>query len=188
MRLDWLKFGMLSLILNIMMVLFVSCQSERTPSVTASNSIESSKIKLNDSSKDLSNELGEVRQRYHLKFLSPYTQYPVRLKDHYGKKGNTRWYKHGSKAYIDIIALSSKFYSTEDDYMGNARSTHLLLTNYDTKSNFVLDHYEPKHQDAIPRNSNHVYDYDYTFENNIGIIRSSFELNRYRSLSSSLGC
>lgn len=113
----------------------------------------------------------EPRQKYHLKFLTPNTVYPVRLKDHFGKKGNTRWYKHNSQGFIDEIALSSKFYSTEtDDYNEGDKAVHLLILKSDPQTRFILDNYEPKRQESILKNSNIIYDYEYSFENSLGIL------------------
>lgn len=113
---------------------------------------------------------GELRQKYRLKYLTSHTNYPVRLKDHYGIKGNTRWFKHSCKCYVDEINLFSKFFTTERDDFESRTVTHLLILNHEPKSNFVIDHYEPRHVDSKERdNSNTLYDYEYSFETNLGL-------------------
>lgn len=178
MRVDLLKSISLSVLLSLVAIqAFVKCDEANNQlgelkgaqNVKGISPVPSSSKKVSPSPTTSSSE---PRQRYQLKFLTPYSHYPVRLKDHYGRKGNTRWYKFGSQNFTDNIPNSQKFYSTENEWvnMGEKQAIHLLLMTYDIKSHFVLDHYEPTHQDANPRSSNQNYDYDYTFESNIGKI------------------
>ncbi len=92
---------------------------------------------------------------YKLKYLTPYTNYPVKLIDHFGTYettnavvSTTRWFKYGTSKYIDTLnnetLLDGHYFATEVNDVNGA--VNLYLLDYDRKNNFLLDHYEPRHQ------------------------------------------
>lgn len=98
-----------------------------------------------------------------IKFLTSFTEYPVRLVDNFGsyESSNTvieksKWFKHGSNSFVDELDQSSKYFSTEINSNGGV---NLLLLNYDTKTNILLDHYEPYHykDDEMQQTEKEIY-------------------------------
>ena len=83
-----------------------------------------------------------LSDKYKIKYLSSYTEYPVKLIDNHKKPG-TKWHKYGCNCDIDQSDTLRKYFSTETDTQSGA--TNLLLINYDKVTNSLLDHYEPKH-------------------------------------------
>lgn len=99
---------------------------------------------------------------YLLKYLTPYTEYPTRLIDYNdASDSSTKWFKFGSDCYIDELDKSDKYFTTEYDSNG---AINLLILSYDRKTNFLLDHYEPKNPNSKAKSKaekkpgNEVYD------------------------------
>ena len=83
---------------------------------------------------------------FRLKFITPYTKFPVRLKDNFGNLKNTKWFKYGSNCFVDQLDNFKKFFSFENQMMHNSNSEiNLLITDFNNQSFFMLDHYEPRH-------------------------------------------
>jgi hypothetical protein len=92
-----------------------------------------------------------LSSNYLIKFITPFTEYPVRLIDNFGSYESTnsimdksKWFKHGSNCFVDELDQSSKYFSTEINLNGGI---NLLILKYDATTNLVLDHYEPYHYD-----------------------------------------
>ncbi|CAF0761942.1 unnamed protein product [Brachionus calyciflorus] len=84
---------------------------------------------------------------FRIKYLTPYTYYPSRLKDNFGYLKNTKWLKFGCECYLDELDNYKKYFSTEIVETDSSTSEfNLLLLEFNNNSDFLLDHYEPKHE------------------------------------------
>ena len=88
-------------------------------------------------------------EKHLIKYLSPYTEYPVKLIDYRTKTQSssdvtTTWHKHGCNCLIDELDSMRKYFTTETDSQTGAKD--LLLLDYDKKNNSLLDHYQPIHE------------------------------------------
>lgn len=100
---------------------------------------------------------------YLIKFLTPRTVYPIKLVDHTTPVPNrhVKWLKYGSSYYIDQLDQHQNYFRMEREYLSSNHSstsgprTNLVILNYDGRNNFILDHYEPKHEKPDETASGH---------------------------------
>jgi hypothetical protein len=66
---------------------------------------------------------------YLIKFLHPYTNYPVKLVDHTAPVLGTsvRWFKYGSNYFIDELDQHFKYFSNETEFLDNDLGKYSFL-------------------------------------------------------------
>lgn len=101
-----------------------------------------------------------INEFYRLKFISPYTKFPVRLKDNFGYLKNTEWFKYGSNCLVDQLDYFKNYFSFENQINDSRGSElNLLITDFNNQSFSLLDHYEPRHDqlDNFHENDREIY-------------------------------
>ncbi|RNA01624.1 hypothetical protein BpHYR1_008154 [Brachionus plicatilis] len=92
------------------------------------------------------------KEFFRLKFVTPYTEFPVRLKDNFGYLRNTKWFKYGSDCFVDQLDYFKDYFTFEDQNTQSSNpSLNLLITDFNNQSFALLDHYEPRHE-QVDRN------------------------------------
>lgn len=101
---------------------------------------------------------------YHIKFLTEFTQYPIKLVDHFEKSNATRWFKHMCQCFIEEIDNSPRYqFRFETSNKIKKTGSNLIIDRIEKESMFIIDHYEAISDfvgsESFDKNS------DYTSEN-----------------------